>query len=276
VLAHVPHSDDMSDDPLKYIAAQIQEGKKAVQERAKERKPTKVANVEPAAGVTHQFLDVQGDSATPSETSHRGTINATDYSTPLTSAGITPGESARRFSDAARKSLTGTKKPGSNLRNETSSLHKSRTASTGVRSIDASKPTPEVEAIKKTLRIVTDGSSRLEGGSKSMDVPRPVRFSALDLNKSLPPPPPDEILFEEKQPHISRLMKTIRKKKSHSDVGRSMSSDSSPSLPSAEAVRTPYPHASLPPRLPEQKPPKKKFRIPLFSRRQQPADVMVT
>jgi hypothetical protein len=277
VLAHVPHSDDMSDDPLKYIAAQIQEGKKVAQERAKERKPTKITNVEAPTGVTHQFLDIQDDSATPSETSHRDTINATDYCTPLTSAGITPGETARRFSDAARKSLTGTKKPGSNLRNETSSLNKSRTASTGVRSLDASKPNPEVEAIKTTLRIVTDGSSRrAEGGSKSMDVPRPVRFSALDLNKSLPPPPSDEILFEEKQPHISRLMKTIRKKKSHSDVGRSMSSDSSPSLPSAEAVRTPYPHASLPPRLPEQKPPKKKFRIPLFSRRQRPADVLVT
>ncbi|EXJ63581.1 uncharacterized protein A1O5_11342 [Cladophialophora psammophila CBS 110553] len=284
VLANVPHSDDMSDDPLKYIAAQIQEGKAAAQPSAKrERKPDRVQNVEAATSVTHQFLDIQDDSATPSEVSHRGTITATDYSTPLTSAGITPGETARRFSDAARKSVNSTKKPGSSLRNESNTVtSKSRTASSGGvhRSLEASKLSTEAEAIKKTLRVVTDGSSRPPSGSaKSIEQPRPIRFSALDLNKSLPPPPPESPPPEEqKQPHISRLMKTIRKKKSMTTEGRSFSTGSTPPMPSADVPRTPYPHISTTPAAENaaQEPPRKKFRIPLFHRRQRPADVLVT
>lgn len=278
VLAHVPHSDDMSDDPLKYIAAQIQEGRKASQQadlkhERKSEATQNFQNAEPATSVTHQFLDVHGDSATPSETSHRDTITTTDYSTPLTSAGITPGESARRFSDAARKSITGAKKPGSNLRNDSNNVTGSRITSTGVRSLDAHKHSADAEAIKKSLRLVTDGSSRpLTGGTKSMEQPRPVRFSAPDLNKSLPPPPPEsEELEDQKQPHISRLMKSIRKKKSMTAEGRNFSTTSTPPLPSAEATKTPYPQTPI-----SQEPPKKKFRIPLFHRRQRPAGVLVT
>ncbi|KIW26707.1 uncharacterized protein PV07_06518 [Cladophialophora immunda] len=285
VLANVPHSDDMSDDPLKYIAAQIQEGKTAQKQPGakRERKPEPAHNVEAAASVTHQFLDIQDDSATPSEVSLRGTITATDYSTPLTSAGITPGETARRFSDAARKSVNSTKKPGSSLRNESTTVTtKSRTTSSGGihRSMEASKPSAEAEAIKKTLRIVTDGSSRPQSGStKSMEQPRPIRFSAPDLNKRLPPPPPESPVPEEqKQPHISRLMKTIRKKKSMTTEGRSFSTGSTPPMPSATTPRTPYPHSSTTPVTDNaaQEPPRKKFRIPLFHRRQRPADVLVT
>ncbi|OAP56764.1 hypothetical protein AYL99_08876 [Fonsecaea erecta] len=285
LLANVPHSDDMSDDPLKYIAAQIQEGK-AVQPQPsakRERKLEPAHNMEPAASVTHQFLEIQDDSATPSEVSHRGTITATDYSTPLTSAGITPGETARRFSDTVRKSVNSTKKPGSSLRNEsTTATAKSRTASSGGvhRSMEASKPSAEAEAIKKTLRIITDGSSRPQsGGTRSIEQPRPVRFSAPDLNKSLPPPPPELPAPEEqKQPHISRLMKTIRKKKSMTTEGRSFSTGSTPPVPSAGTPKTPYPHSSSTPAAEHaaQEPPRKKFRIPLFHRRQRPADVLVT
>ncbi|KAJ9612015.1 hypothetical protein H2200_003610 [Cladophialophora chaetospira] len=285
VLANVPHSDDMSDDPLKYIAAQIQEGKKAAQQTdaKQEQKPGPLQDAETTARVTHQFLDVQDDSATPSEASHRDTINATDYSTPLTSAGMTPGETARRFSDAARKSLTGSKKPGSNLRNDSNYVTNSRTTSTGVRSLEAHKHSAEAEAIKKTLRLVIEGSSRPQSGvTKSMDQPRPVRFSALDLNKSLPAPPPPESpsLEEQKQPHISRMMKlkSIRKKKSITIEGRSFSTSSTPPMPSArafEAPKTPYPQQSAT-QMSAQEPPKKKFRFPLFHRRQRPADVLVT
>ncbi len=273
----------MSDDPLKYIAAQIQEGKSASQQAnaKQERKPDPVQNPETAAGVTHQFLDVQGDSATPSEGSHRDTFTTTDYSTPLTSAGITPGETTRRFSDAARKSITGAKKPGSNLRNDSNHATNSRITSTGVRSMEAHKHSVESEALKKTLRLVTDGSSRPQSDiTRSMDQPRPVRFSVPDLNKTLPPPPPESpTLEEQKQPHISRLMKTLKKKKSMSNEGRSFSTSSTPpmpSLPSLEAPKTPYPkHSST--QMTAQEPPKKKFRLPnLFHRRHRPANVLVT
>ncbi|EXJ62998.1 hypothetical protein A1O7_03442 [Cladophialophora yegresii CBS 114405] len=283
VLANVPHSDDMSDDPLKYIATQIQEGTKIAQPSIgkQEQKPDPVQNIETTASVTHQFLDAQGDSTTPSEASHRDTISATDYSTPLTSAGMTPGETARRFSDAARKSITGAKKPGSNLRNDSNNMTNSRTTSTGVRSLEAHKHSGEAEAIKKTLRLITDGeSSSQRGSAKSMEQSRPLRFSAPDLNKSLPPPPPESSTLEDqKQPHISRLMKSIRKKKSMTAEGKSFSTGSTPpvpAMPSTNAPKTPYPYESSN-QTAAQEPPKKKFRIPnLFHRRQRPADVLVT
>lgn len=290
VLANVPHSDDMSDDPLKYIAAQIQEGNAAHAARKpkakQERKTDPVQNVGTAANVTHPFLDLQDDSATPSETSHRDTFTPTDYSTPLTSAGLTPGETARRFSDAARKSITSTKKPGSSLRNEANTKPRSRTTSNGgvPQPLEPNKPSLEVEATKKTLRLVTDGSSRPQTrNTRSMDNPRPVRFSIPNLNKSLPPPPPPDSasIDDEKQPHISRLMKTIRKKKSITTEGKGFSTASAPPVPSAEEVwkaaspradppRTPFPQSTT------QEAPKRRFRLRLFPKRQRPTDFLVT
>lgn len=276
----------MSDDPLKYLAAQIQEGEVAQKSKAKHQ-PQPDQNIDSTTGVTHQFLDVQEDSATPSEASHRGTITATDYSTPLTSAGLTPGETARRHSDAARKSITSTKKPGSSLRNEAVPKAKSRSTSRpgGHKSLEATNPSVEVETLKQTLRLVTDSSSRPETSNiKAMDKPRPTRFSAPDLNKSLPPPPPPEspTFDDQKQPHISRLMKTIRKKKSLTMDSTSPSTSSTPPvLPSADRAETTAkskPHPSKAPVTPlaTQPPSKRKFRIRLFGKRQQPQDVLVS
>ena len=268
----------MSDDPLKYLAAQIQEGKKAVQQTStkQERKSDPSQDAETAASVTHQFLDVQDDSATPSEASYRHTISATACSTPLTSAGITPGETARRVSETARKSVTGVKKPGSNLRNDSNS----QPASTGVRSLEAHKHSAEAEAIKKTLRLVTDVPTRPQSDNiVSTAQPRPIMFSVPDLNKSLPPPPLSEEPNpeEQKQPHISRLMKTIRNKKSMVTEGRSFSTSSTPPMPSMQsqnAPRTPHSRTSTDPTA-AQEPPRKRFRIPLFHRRRRPAEVVV-
>ncbi|RJE17289.1 hypothetical protein PHISCL_10374, partial [Aspergillus sclerotialis] len=89
-------------------------------------------------------------------------------------------------------------------------------------------------------------------------------------------PPESPVPEEQKQPHISRLMKTIRKKKSMTTEGRSFSTGSTPPMPSATTPRTPYPHSSTTPVTDNaaQEPPRKKFRIPLFHRRQRPADVL--
>lgn len=295
VLAHVPHSDDMSDDPLKYIAAQIQEGKAAQQAQKQSERisaPAQRVDAPKSESITQQFLHSNPDTATPSQSSHRDTLSTQDYSTPLTSAGYTPGDSARRFSDAARKSYNSTKKPGSSLRHDPQLRSKSRTTSnSGLhRSFDTTDPSLETEAIKRTLRLVTDGCSRPQSGSslRSMDNVNSVRFSAPDLNKSLPPPPADPIDNAEdpKQLHISRLMKTIRKKKSMTalDKGRSLStSEAPPPLPMTtktrevqsshpEAPKTPYPPAA-----PEEEQTKKRFRLRLFTRRHhRPADVLVT
>ncbi|KIX10270.1 uncharacterized protein Z518_01352 [Rhinocladiella mackenziei CBS 650.93] len=284
VLANVPHSDDMSDDPLKYIATQIQGSNAPQQKKAKQEQRSEPDNA--TSAVARHVADLPNDTATPSETSNRDTLTTTDFSTPLTSAGLTPGESARRFSDAARKSITSTKKPGSSLRNETTTTSKSRTTSNaGVhKSLEVHNPSVEVDTIKRTLRLVAGGPSRPESSStKSMDNPRPVRFSAPDLNKSLPPPPPPESpsFDDQKQLHISRLMKTIRKKKSMTAEGRNFSTTSAPPLPSTEEAKAAFnskPHISgAPPSPPtgSQQPPKRKFRLRLFQR-ERPPDVLVS
>jgi hypothetical protein len=284
----------MSDDPLKYIAAQIQEGKAAQQALKQSERisaPAQRVDASKTESVTQQFLHLNPDTATPSLSSHRDTVSTQDYSTPLTSAGYTPADSARRFSDAARKSYNSSKKPGNSHRNDHQLQSKSRTTSnSGLhRSFDTTNPSLETEAIKRTLRLVTDGYPRPQSGSslKSMDNVNSVRFSAPDLNKSLPPPPADPIDNAEdpKQLHISRLMKTIRKKKSTTalDKGRSLStSEAPPPLPvttkarqeqssKAEVPKTPYPSAR------EEEQTKKRFRLRLFTRRNhRPADVLVT
>jgi len=295
VLANVPHSDDMSDDPLKYIAAQIQEGKATHQSKTKSDRMSAPAHRIEASktnSAIQHLLNSNPDTATPSDSSHRDTISTQDYSTPLTSAGFTPGDSARRFSDAARKSYNSTRKPGSSLRND-SQLQKSRTTSnSGLhRSFDTTNPSLETEAIKRTLRLVTDGSSRPQSGSslRSMDNVNSLRFSSPDLNKSLPPPPADlsEQLDDPKQqPHISRLMKTIRKKKSMTalDKGRSLStSDAPPPLPTSsrgkatQPSKPAVPKTSFAPQTSQEEPSKKRFRLRLFTRRHhQPANVLVS
>lgn len=287
MLANVQHSDDMSDDPLKYIAAQIHEGRPPAEKVVKqEQKPE--ASQRSDTNVTHEILDLHIDSAISSNVSHRDTFSsADDYSTPLTSAGFTPGESTRRFSDTTRKSAASAKRVGSSLRNETVSVTKSRTTSSSglQRTIELGKPLTEEDPIRTTLRIVPSDSSPLRSRVvKSMDVPRDSSFSVPDLNKRLPPPPPEQAEIEgEKQPHISRLMKTIRKKKSTMD-NRNFSTASAPPVPTIDhSSTTARPSTSTTPagrQVPVQTQteshPKKRFRLRLFSRRQRPVDILVT
>lgn len=287
MLANVQHSDDMSEDPLKYLAAQIHEGRPPAEKVVKQEQKSK-APQRSDTNVTHDILDLHVDSAISSDVSHRDTFSsADDYSTPLTSAGFTPGASTRRFSDTTRKSAASAKRAGSSLRNETVSVTKSRkTSNSGLqRTIDLSKASTEADPARATLRIVPSDSSPLRTRAvKSMDVPRDPSFSVPDLNKKLPPPPLEQVQTEdEKQPHISRLMKTIRKKKSTMD-NRNLSTASAPPVttidhsPAAARPRTSTAPAGRQASVQTQTEslPKKRFRLRLFSRRQRPVDILVT
>ncbi|KAJ9504394.1 hypothetical protein H2202_000450 [Exophiala xenobiotica] len=291
VLANVQHSDDMSDDPLKYLVAHIQEGRAQVhgeKEVSQEQRPeARIQSTD--ANVTHEILlDLHNDTAPSSEASHRDTFSSTDYSTPRTSAGFTPRGTARRLSDTTRKSITSTKRTGSSLRNETVSITKSRKTSTaGLHGpLEASKPSVEAEPVKRILRIVPVEAAPPPLGSReirSMDIHRESRFSVPNLNKDLPLPPPHDtpvVVDDEKQPHISRLIKkTIRKKKSMTtDEGRNLSTVSAPPVPvAADALKHPtQPTAIRPQPAQVESSPKKRFRLRLFSRRQRPADILVT
>ncbi len=281
VLANVQHSDDVSDDPLKYLAAQIQEGKAHREKDVRQdQRPEAVQSTD--TNVTHEILDLHNDTAPSSEASHRDTFSSTDYSTPRTSAGFTPRETARRLSETTRKSITSTKRTGSSLRNETVSITKSRKTSTaGLHGpLEAGKPSVETEPVKSTLRIVPVEAAPLGSrGIRSMDIPRESRFSVPDLNKDLPLPPPHEIpvVDDEKQPHISRLIKTIRKKKSMTNEGRNLSTVPAPPVPiAADGSQHPTPTALRPHPAQVETIPKKRFRLRLFTRRQRPADILVT
>ena len=302
VLSNVPHSDDMSDDPLKYLAAQIQSDKTVQQAKTiPERTSASVQRADAvyANSVTQHILDLSTNTASPSESSYRATLSTQDYSTPLTSAGLTPGQSARRFSDAARKSCSSTKKPGSSLRNESQIQTKSRATSNagGHMSTEATNTSSEAEAIKRTLRLVTDGHSRPHSGAsaRSMDNANTERSPVPDLNKSLPPPPPEPVSVsdDQKQIHISRLMKTIRKKKSMTTAegSRGLHTTSKAqrpppppttrvaSKPTARDPAAPNAQASKPRKSQpsEPAPTKKRFRLRLFTRRHhRPADVLVS
>ncbi|KIV85422.1 hypothetical protein PV11_01118 [Exophiala sideris] len=284
VLANVQHSDDTSDDPFKYLAAQIHEGEAPRhKDTDQHRKPDAVQNTDTITHVTRNDHDLHNDTATPSDASPRHTFSADDYSTPLTSAGFTPGDTARRLSDTTRRSVNSTKKPGSSLRNETiASIESRKTSTAGLhRSLEAVKPFMEAEAIRTSLRIVTTQFPPSETRSiTALDNSQQQRYLGPNLNKELPPPPPPlepHTPDEDTQLHLSRLIKNIRKKKSMATAARSLSSQSTPTLPAVteSPTATLTPRASTTSSQAKEAPPKKRFRFRLFSR-DRPRDILVT
>lgn len=270
-LAQIPHSDDMTDDPLKYIAAQVQTTSQP------EQKPKAIPEPLPVVPA----IPVGAESATPSDGSKRDTMNRTDYSTPLTSAGITPGETTKRFSDAGKRASSS--KGSSHLKHETAQRTKSRTASashsmprksndTGMRkSHEARKPSGD----HRTLRIVQDTPRRSETNVRSVENVRSARCSQLELNKQLPPLPRSEIDTPNTSA-MARMIKSLKKQKSQVIEGRSVSVSESPTstLPppttrpqSARPRQKSMPSARAPIALPLTEPKRKFFKLPFFGNR---------
>ena len=212
-------------------------------------------------------------------------MDRTDYETPMTSAGITPGETTKRFSDAAKRASSS--KGSSHLKYETAQSKKSRTASsshpmprksndTGVRkSHEARKPSGDHKSGERTLRPVQDASRH----SESLVRPPPVnirlaRYSQLELNKKLPPLPRSET-EPPTETTIARMMATLKKKKSQVIEGRSasVSRHSTPPLPSTKP-ETPKPRQKSMPNVPPLPAfpitePKRRFKLPFFSNRKE-------
>ena len=103
-LSGIPHSDDATDDPLAGMAAILAMQKLPAKEPAK----PKVTRAENGRIRLPEVpaIPVGNDTATPSDSSKRDTFSRTDYSTPMTSAGVTPKETSKRFSDAVRRIST--------------------------------------------------------------------------------------------------------------------------------------------------------------------------
>lgn len=272
-LSRVPHSDDMSDDPFQYIAPQIHT----------KPPPSARAQTLPAPLPNVPAIPVGTDTATPSDGSKRDTMDRIDYSTPMTSAGITPGETTKRFSDAARRASSS--KGSSNLKHETAQSKKSRAVSgsqpmprksndTSVRkSQEARKPSSDHKVGERTLRLVQDNARQTDNPPPPMMNNRPARYSQLELNKSLPPLPQLDT-DPPSQTAIAWMMKTIKQKKSQVIEGKS-SSTSVPGtpLPMTKSETPKTRHKSMPVAPPTPVVPatdsKRKFKLPFFSNRKE-------
>lgn len=261
----------MSDDPFQYIAPQVH------------TKPPPSARPQtlPASVPDVPAIPVGTDTATPSDGSKRDTMDRVDYSTPMTSAGITPGETTKRFSDAARRASSS--KGSSNLKYETAQSKKSRAVShpvprksndTGMRkSQEVRKHPSDHEGSDRTLRLVQGDSTQPGNLPRPALHVRPERYSQLELNKQLPPLPQSDT-EPPSQTAIAWMTKTIKLKKSQVLEGRN-SSTSVPSTPlpitKPETPRLRYksmPVAPPAPAVPATES-KRKFKLPFFSNRKE-------
>jgi hypothetical protein len=251
-LAYIPHSDDMSsDDPLKYLAAQI----------IVKPPPTAKPDAAPPPPFLPEVpaIPVAADTATPSDGSKRDTMDRTDYSTPLTSAGITPGESRHRFSDAGKRPPSS--KMSSNLKHETASRTKSRAQSSSRsaarksndnatrKSQEPPKSSSDQRTFARSIRLVQEPRPLSETDARPVERGRQARYSQMELNKELPPLPRAGT-----EPvgrvHISRMMKIIKPKKSQNFDEQSPPLSTFPTMPfESPKTKTPKPRQKSMPTL---------------------------
>jgi hypothetical protein len=191
------------------------------------------------------------DSRTPSEGSRRDTLGtATDYSTPLTSAGITPGEPAKRFSSSKTQnsSLLRYYEWNQQQQQQQKPLQQRGKSHTdpqpSIYSQQRPASQPNAKAVRKsaasapgekTLRFVKDSrdpspSSKFSEANKSnaslskISSPDPSRasnrFSQAELNKKLPPLPDDFVDIDSgpKTAPLARMLKGFSRKKSSAQL----------------------------------------------------------
>lgn len=222
-LAHVPHSDGPEPAVPREPELPVSRKYKVAGDDIKPPQP--------------QFADTR----TPSEASKRDTYGtSTDYSTPLTSAGITPGEPVKLFSDSTKRASSSKGPIISNLRfdswQQAFQRPKANTHPLPTKPLQPVDPRRTVDLRKssasapvgaeRTLRFVNDshrGSSASQPNpTMSSDFPRTNRFSHAELNKKLPPLPNTIVKVEDENPKtapLSRMLKTLglRKDLHHDD-----------------------------------------------------------
>jgi hypothetical protein len=213
-LANVPHTDEPEPAPARQPEPQVP-------------RKYKVAGGEVKLPQPH-FADTQ----TPSEASKRDTFGtSTDHSTPLTSAGITPGEPVKRPSESSKQTSSSKGPVNSNLRFDTwqqafqrakANTHPPPTKrlqpvdprkTVDIRNSTASAPI----SAERTLRFVTDSprdsAVSQPNPARCSDVNRTKRFSHAELNKKLPPLPSAlDDLDSPKTAALSRMFRLTRRK----------------------------------------------------------------
>lgn len=244
-LSEVPHSDEMMDDPFRYLREHITvsaptKTSKSQQHSTDQQKST-IQKVNP-----NQYQSSGDSTATPSENSKRETLQ-TNVTTPITTPGITPGDTDKRFSDGVKS--TQSSRP---------SMSKTETkpANWPVYSFlkDPLPHTkPQISATKSLTHLPT--SSKNKSRNKSHDHPKHDSESIInpDFNKSLPAIPHHlaggaervievEPTPKEKSNGITRMFKTvrlIRAQTSHEIPARGTSSDQHDRLNRPQTITSP-------------------------------------
>lgn len=209
-LSNVPHSDEMADDPFRYLGKHILvKTQTRVQEVPNKRAIQRARVPEPLTNITTRDPAAY-DTATPSETSKRETLRTTG-STPLTTPGLSAEDTGKRFSDAVR---TASAASNSNLKTEPKSAKGNQIYSFLKRPLSKGRPQAPT-ATKSLTHLPSTGmisvQHREETGRSSQKDP----LGTPDFNKSLPSLPrnftqptraaaPDS----EKAGILSRLFKT--------------------------------------------------------------------
>ncbi|RMZ86066.1 hypothetical protein DV737_g168, partial [Chaetothyriales sp. CBS 132003] len=243
-LARVPHSDAAPDDPFKYLGPYVQRKSASV---AALRPPPQTATHPKTKKATHpkrpapvQVPLVQESSGS----SNSSEVDRTDYSTPLTSAGITPGETNKRFSDALKRPSNSI---GASVKYKIPLKTKSRAASTSQsrprKSADTgiSKISKESSSTNKQSIILVQEDTPYPWTAPShsaTDRADRARLSQVELNKQLPPlPAPGTVLVE--KPSINRLFKSIKKAKSSQFMTQPASfASADPMMPKVPEIST--------------------------------------
>lgn len=216
-LADVPHSDDMTDDPFRYLAKHITA--KAPRASAPKEEPLAPANEaqEPVVDRPETAAPAAGDdTATPSETSRRETLLSTT-TTPMTTPGVTPGETGKRFSEAGRRSSTATP---SSLRTEVQGLKANAVYSFLTDPLPTTRP--QTAATKSLTHLPSFGKTKSRQSTSA--IPPQTEGAVIgrpDFNKSLPSiaksmdraEPATERAPKGKPGAITRMLKTVRRQR---------------------------------------------------------------
>ena len=213
-LANVPHSDDMTDDPFRYLGKHIITRAPKASDPVREQAPLP----EEAQGPVLLPTGLGGASAgaytaTPSETSKRETLHSNN-TTPMTTPGVTPAETGKRFSDAPRRPSTAAP---SSLRTEIKTFKGNAVYSFFKGPLPMSRP--QTAASKSLTHLPS--SMRTKSKQMTPVLPGATQPSVIgrpDFNKSLPAIPnattqsdqPLEALPKEKPGAITRMLKTVR------------------------------------------------------------------
>lgn len=216
-LADIPHSDDMMDDPFRYLGSHIAVKTATKPPVTHSQKVVKQQSAPERPKVPEYQIPSGASSATPSENSKRETLQ-TNATTPMTTPGITPGDTDKRFSEGGKRPSVATSPAAIKAGSENAKGH----AIYSFLKDPLPSVKPQLTATKSLTHLpITAGSRSKQRQADGQVQQNSSIASNPDFNKSLPAIPKpqsdangDVVELEpcpkEKSSGITRMFKTVR------------------------------------------------------------------